>query len=189
MSSELLYPHKIVSLIIKVSCILESDLLPGLGTFVACLVLPLEIGILIGVGLNVIFILYHAARPKITTEILTTSAGNEYLMITPDRCLMFPSVDYVRNLVTKHSMRQNVPVVIDASHIYGADFTAATVIESLLSDFAARSQLLFFYNLKPSICALFETLSPAEFVVYYQEEQLDQLLKDRNYEQKKTIMV
>ncbi|XP_014090706.2 sodium-independent sulfate anion transporter [Bactrocera oleae] len=167
----------------------KSDLLPGLGTFVACLVLPLEIGILIGVGLNVIFILYHAARPKITTEILTTSAGNEYLMITPDRCLMFPSVDYVRNLVTKHSMRQNVPVVIDASHIYGADFTAATVIESLLSDFAARSQLLFFYNLKPSICALFETLSPAEFVVYYQEEQLDQLLKDRNYEQKKTIMV
>ncbi|XP_036324611.1 sodium-independent sulfate anion transporter [Rhagoletis pomonella] len=167
----------------------KSDLVPGLGTFIACLVLPLEIGILIGVGLNVIFILYHAARPKITTEILTTQAGNEYLMITPDRCLIFPSVDYVRNLVTKHSMRQNVPVVIDASHIYGADFTAATVIESLLSDFAARSQLLFFYNLKPSICALFATLAPAEFIVYYQEEQLDQLLKDRNYEQKKTITV
>jgi len=39
---------------------LESDLVPGVGTFVACLVLPLEWGILIGVGLNVIFILYHA---------------------------------------------------------------------------------------------------------------------------------
>lgn len=46
----------------------ESDLVPGFGTFVACLVLPLEIGILTGIGLNVLFILYHAARPKISIE-------------------------------------------------------------------------------------------------------------------------
>ena len=97
---------------------IETDLLPGLSTFVACLVLPLEIGILIGVGINVIFILYHAARPKISIENLKTQAGIEYLMITPDRCLMFPSVDYVRNLVNKHSMRQNVPVVIDGGYYF-----------------------------------------------------------------------
>ncbi|KAL9893266.1 epidermal stripes and patches isoform 1-T4 [Glossina fuscipes fuscipes] len=159
----------------------KTDLLPGLSTFVACLILPLEIGILVGVGINILFILYHAARPKISTEILSTSAGHEYLMITPDRCLMFPSVDYVRNLVTKQSLRSNVPVVvIDASHIFGADFTAAKVIESLLKDFAARRQLLFFYNLKPSICSIFESISAGEFVVYYQEQQLDELLKERN---------
>lgn len=163
----------------------ESDLVPGVGTFVACLVLPLEWGILIGVGLNVIFILYHAARPKLTTELLTTQAGVEYSMITPDRCLIFPSVDYVRNLVNKQSMRQNVPVVIDASHVYGADFTTATVIDSLISDFNQRGQLLFFYNLKPSICAIFEQVSAAQFVVYYQEQQLDDLLKERNYVQKR----
>lgn len=160
----------------------ETDLLPGLSTFFACLILPLEIGILVGVGVNILFILYHAARPKISTEILSTSAGHEYLMITPDRCLMFPSVDYVRNLVTKQSLRSNVPVVvIDASHIFGADFTAAKVIESLLKDFATRRQLLFFYNLKPSICSIFESISAEEFVVYYQEQQLDELLKERNY--------
>jgi solute carrier family 26 (sodium-independent sulfate anion transporter), member 11 len=50
------------------------------------------------------------------------------MMLTPDRCLIFPSVDYVRNLVTKHGTRQGmIPVVIDCSHIYGADFTAARV--------------------------------------------------------------
>jgi sodium-independent sulfate anion transporter 11 len=53
--------------------------------------------------------------------------GVEYLLLTPDRCLIFPSVDYVRNLVTKHSIKQAIPVVIDCSHIYGADFTAAKV--------------------------------------------------------------
>ena len=51
----------------------ESDLIPGIGTFVACLVLPLEIGILVGIGINILFILYHAARPKIAIENQTVS--------------------------------------------------------------------------------------------------------------------
>lgn len=59
--------------------------------------------------------------------IFQTKGGIEYLLITPDRCLIFPSVDYVRNLVTKHGMKKGIPVVIDCSHIYGADFTAAKV--------------------------------------------------------------
>lgn len=46
----------------------ETDLIPGFGTFIACLVLPLEIGIILGIGLNILFILYHAARPKISIE-------------------------------------------------------------------------------------------------------------------------
>ncbi|XP_043499066.1 sodium-independent sulfate anion transporter [Polistes fuscatus] len=162
----------------------KSDLIPGIGTFVACLVLQLEIGILCGIGMNVVFILYHAARPKISVEKLTTHCGIEYLMLTPDRCLIFPSVDYVRNLVTKYSRRtENIetPVVIDCSHIYGADFTAATVVESLTKDFAIRGQPLFFYNLKPSVYAVFEGIAPTNFVVYYAQEALDDLLKERGY--------
>lgn len=105
-------------------------------------------------------------------------------MITPDRCIIFPSVDYVRNLITKQSMRQKIPVVLDCSHIYGTDYTAATVVESVLKDFASREQLLFFFNLKPSACTIFEALGPADFVVYYNEEQIDELLLDRGYKPK-----
>ncbi|KAG7187960.1 hypothetical protein KM043_013920 [Ampulex compressa] len=161
----------------------KSDLIPGVATFVACLVLQLEVGILCGVGINVLFILYHAARPKISMEKLVTRKGVEYLMLTPDRCLIFPSVDYVRNLVTKYSSRAGsvaTPVVIDCSHIYGADFTAATVIETLTKDFAARGQPLFFYNLKPSVYAVFDGIAPTDFVVYYTQEALDDLLKSRD---------
>ena len=166
----------------------KSDLIPGLGTFIACLVLPLEIGILIGIGVNLLFILYHAARPKITVERLTSRTGVEYLMLTPDRCLIFPSVDYVRNLVTKHSIRQAAPAVIDCSHIYGADYTAATVIETLTKDFASRDHPLIFYNLKPSVCAVFEGLSPKEFVVCYTEEDLDRLLKSKHVYKPKDML-
>lgn len=154
----------------------KSDLIPGIATFFACLLLPLEIGILIGIGLNLISILYHAARPKISMEILRSRGGIEYLLLTPDRCLIFPSVDYVSALVTKHSIKQGIPVVIDCSHIYGADFTAAKVIEILTQDFSKRRQPLFFYNLKPSVVAVFEGVQPKDFVVYYSEHQLDELL-------------
>lgn len=53
----------------------ESDLIPGIGTFIGCLVLQLEIGILVGIGINILFILYHAARPKIAVESATVSDG------------------------------------------------------------------------------------------------------------------
>ncbi|XP_044017323.1 sodium-independent sulfate anion transporter-like isoform X2 [Aphidius gifuensis] len=160
----------------------KSDLLPGIATFIACLTLQLEIGILVGIGVNVIFILYHAARPKISLEKLKSRCGVEYLMLTPDRCLIFPSVDYVRNLVTKYGRcAGNTPVVLDCSYIYGADYTAAIVIESLTKDFAKRGQPLFFYNLKPSVYSVFEGVEPTDFVVYYTEEALDDLLKERGY--------
>lgn len=116
--------------------------------------------------------------------------GVSYLMLTPDRCLIFPSVDYVRNLVTKYSRREGAnatPVVIDCSHIYGADFTAAKVIECLTQDFATRGQPLFFYNLKPSVYAVFEGVAPKDFVVYYTQEGLDDLLKERAGYLKQTL--
>ncbi|XP_039290950.1 sodium-independent sulfate anion transporter isoform X3 [Nilaparvata lugens] len=154
----------------------KSDLIPGVATFIACLLLHLEIGILIGIGLNLISILYHAARPKISIDIHKSRGGVEYLLLTPDRCLIFPSVDYVSALVTKHSVKRGIPVVIDCSHIYGADFTAAKVIEILTQDFSKRKQPLFFYNLKPSVVAVFEGVQPKDFVVYYNDHQLDHLL-------------
>lgn len=50
-------------------------------------------------------------------------------MITPDRSLTFPSVEYVRAVISKQGTKQGtaVPVVIDSTHIQAADFTAAKV--------------------------------------------------------------
>lgn len=155
----------------------KLDLIPGVGTFVLCLALPIELGILTGVVVNIIFILYHAARPKFSVEMLKTEQGVEYLMITPDRCLMFPSVDYVRRLVTKCAASSSVPVVIECTHIYSADYTAAKSIEQLTADFHARLQPLYFYNVKPSVCSIFEAVAkPEHFVVFYEDDELERLL-------------
>lgn len=61
----------------------------GFATFIACLVLALEIGILIGVGINLLFILYHAARPKISVEKLQVREILCRILIIPQLLLKF----------------------------------------------------------------------------------------------------
>ncbi|EDW84474.1 uncharacterized protein Dwil_GK13120 [Drosophila willistoni] len=144
----------------------KTDLIPGLGAFFACLVLPLQLGILVGIGINVVFILYQAARPKLRIETLATTSGLRYLMLTPDRCLIFPSMEFVRKVINKQGVKSTLPVVIDCTHIYGADFTAAKVISTMVTDFALREQPLFFYNLQPRVAQVFEGLNKDLVVIY-----------------------
>ncbi|XP_055525140.1 sodium-independent sulfate anion transporter-like isoform X2 [Wyeomyia smithii] len=155
----------------------KADLIPGIAAFIACLALPIEYGILVGIGLNILFILYHAARPKIHLDQMITPCGIKYLMLTPDRSLIFPSSDFVRNLINKHGLKNQTPVVIDCTHIYGADFTAAQVIDTLIKDFKSRNQMLLFLNLKPSVCGVFEG-ADLEYRVFYDIEQLDKAIQE-----------
>lgn len=112
-------------------------------------------------------------------HIQTPSKGIKYILLTPDRCLIFPSVDYVRNLINKQGLRAQVPVVIDCTHIYGADFTAAKVVETLLKDFNQRKQPLLFFNLKPSVCSVFEGVS-LDYKLYYDFEALEKAIEELN---------
>lgn len=110
----------------------------------------------------------------------TPLKGIKYLLLTPDRCLIFPSVDYVRNLINKQGLKSQVPVVIDCTHIYGADFTAAKVVETLLKDFNKRKQMLMFFNLKPSVCSVFEGVS-LDYKLYYDFEALEKAIEEPNF--------
>jgi len=56
--------------------------------------------------------------------------------------------------------------VIDCTHIYGADFTAAKVISTMVMDFKLREQPLFFYNLQPRVAQVFEGLNKDLVVIY-----------------------
>lgn len=72
-----------------------------------------------------------------------------------------------------------MPVVIDCTHIYGADYTAAKVVETLLKDFNKRKQPLLFFNLKPSVCAVFEGVD-LDYKLYYEFESLEKALEELN---------
>lgn len=90
---------------------------------------------------------------------------------------MFPSVDYVRNLINKQGIKEQLPVIIDCTCVYGADFTTAKAVQMLLDDFGARQQPLFFLNLKPSVAETFEG-AELDMRVYYSLELLERIVDD-----------
>jgi len=49
-------------------CFSELDLIPAFATFLSCLFIRLELGIVIGIGINVLFLLYASARPSVRVE-------------------------------------------------------------------------------------------------------------------------
>ncbi|XP_046393558.1 sodium-independent sulfate anion transporter-like [Ischnura elegans] len=168
----------------------KIDLIPAVATFFSCLFIRLELGIVIGIGLNVLFLLYGSARPTVKVEKSLSSSGFEYLLVTPDRSLVFPSVEYVRNLVTKAGVKMgssSIPVVVDSRHIQGVDFTAAKGIKSLIEDFENRKQPILFYNLKPSIVEIFQELRTKDFKYCHNETELNDLL--RQYSNKMPLSV
>ncbi|XP_066259339.1 sodium-independent sulfate anion transporter-like [Euwallacea similis] len=158
----------------------KVDLIPAAATFLGCLFIRLEIGIAIGVAINLAFLLYATARPSIDIKTVKSNSGQDYLKVTPDRSLLFPSVEYVRNVITKASTKNgptSVPVVIDAKHIQAADYTAAKGMKLLIKDFANRNQPIIFMNLKSSVISTFKGVNPKSFVYCETYDELNENLK------------
>lgn len=158
----------------------KIDLIPAVATFLCCLFIRLELGIVIGIGINVLFLLYASARPSLRVHKATGVNGCEYLVITPDRSLVFPGVEYVRAVISKQGTKQGtaVPVVIDSTHIQAADFTAAKGIKSLTEDFSKRGQPLIFHNLKPSVIEIFKGVKPSGLKCSSNDIELNDCLRE-----------
>lgn len=98
-------------------------------------------------------------------------------MLTPDRCLIFPSVEFVRSIINKQKRTSNLQIVIDCSYIYAADFTAAKVIGTLIDNFQTSRQKIYFYNLKPSVAHVFEGVRK-DLPIYYNVDALESALNE-----------
>ena len=67
----------------------------------------------------------------IYNSIFIKNPTNEYLLITPDRSLIFAAMEYFMSSVRKASaLYPGIIVVIDMHHVSAADFTTAYVINT-----------------------------------------------------------
>lgn len=106
-------------------------MIPLLISFFVCLFLGLEYGILVGVGVNIVFILYSTARPKIGTAIEMVYDEN-ILIVTPDQSLVFSASEHVKEKILKYINRNTDTVktiVIDGHYVNTVDITVAKVSE------------------------------------------------------------
>nr|CAH7721953.1 unnamed protein product [Callosobruchus chinensis] len=165
----------------------KKDLLCTCATFVACLLVGVEYGILLGVGINIVFLLYPSARPTIYVEKMKTTNGVEYVTITPGNSLYFPAVDFIKTSVAKAGVSsKHLAVVIDCRFILGADFTAAKGIAALINEFYLRQQPLYFSNTRPEVVSVFEGVMQQDFKYFSTKEDLEKYIEDNPLEMDET---
>ncbi|CAG9584710.1 unnamed protein product [Danaus chrysippus] len=158
----------------------RADLVPAFATFAVCLVVGVEIGIVAGVLLNVLLLLYPSARPQMEAEIVANSSGSNYLLITVGNSLYFPGVEYIRQYVSRAAKKQggcSMPVVIDCRYVLGADFTAAKGICALSNSLASRGQPLVLLAPRKCVADVFIGAGSSVVVVMTANE-LDDTLQD-----------
>ncbi|XP_044758384.1 sodium-independent sulfate anion transporter-like isoform X2 [Coccinella septempunctata] len=165
----------------------KKDLVSTFATFFFCLMVGVEYGILVGVAINIVFLLYPSVRPTVHVETKKTDFGLEYLMITPGNSLYFPAVDFIKTSVGKAGVSsKHLPVVIDCRFILGADFTAAKGISALIDEFSIRKQPLYFFNTREDVVTVFQGVLEEDFKYFKTMEELEHCLKENTLEEHST---
>lgn len=98
----------------------KKDLIPTFVTFILCLIIGVELGIVIGVSINILFLLYPSARPTIFIDKLKNNKNVEYVLVTPSNNLYFPAIDFIKASIGKAGLTSShLPLVIDFRFILG----------------------------------------------------------------------
>ncbi|XP_068084369.1 sodium-independent sulfate anion transporter [Anabrus simplex] len=154
----------------------KLDLFFMIVAFFSCLLWSLEYGFLIGIAVNMLYILYDAARPKVNIRELKI-LSYDILLVTPDQNLMFPAAEYVRKQVIKKCISTNstATVVVDGRHIHVLDITVAKAMEHLSFDLKARKQNVILWNWRKSCREVCLNLEPKMKELFHEEDNLEQL--------------
>ncbi|KAL5243165.1 hypothetical protein ACI65C_010575 [Semiaphis heraclei] len=138
----------------------RRDLIPFSTAFVSCLIFDVELGLLFGICVDLLCVLYRSARPSISIE-KETNSGNVRWVVRPSSGLLFPAVDFMRQRIIAEmssSERANKPnlIIVDCVHFDKTDFTAAQGIKSLISELKSESCQLELMNAKECVAAILE---------------------------------
>ncbi|XP_025414085.1 sodium-independent sulfate anion transporter-like [Sipha flava] len=139
----------------------KRDLVPFATSFVACLIFGVELGLLFGICVDLLCVLYRSARPSISIEKTTNSTGHVKWIVKPSSGLMFPAVDYMRQKIIEELSpldRASKPsvIIVNCTHFDKIDFTAAQGIKSLVNELNVESCRLELVNAKRSVATILE---------------------------------
>lgn len=112
----------------------RRDFIAWLACLIACLSAGVEIGLLCGVILNILHLLFMWARPETVVKI-DEMDNMQYIRIVPNVGMFFPGIDHLRETVNKaaSAAEYKVPAVIDCTKFNGLDYTSAQVYIQFLS--------------------------------------------------------
>nr|CAD7443752.1 unnamed protein product [Timema bartmani] len=159
----------------------KLDLIPFIATFFGCLFISLDYGIVVGILVNVSFILYKSARPNTHIKRLKIY-GREILVARPDQGLVFPAAEFFRQVIHSNACfdeGDRVTLVLDGTHIAAVDFTMATNLKSLIEDLEIHRQSFIFWNWRRSAERTCCALDPAMGRYFRYGSTLNDLFQDK----------
>ncbi|XP_076378212.1 sodium-independent sulfate anion transporter isoform X3 [Megalopta genalis] len=137
----------------------KIDFLLMVVTLLFCVFLKLEWGIIIGIILNILMLLYFSARPSIQTEIQQAEAGT-VIRVTPEEALTFPAAENFRTSIMKLSEESPNNVLLDCRNLKRIDVTVAKNLKLLANDLHLRGQTLGCINCHENVRDVLDNVAP-----------------------------
>ncbi|XP_059146460.1 sodium-independent sulfate anion transporter-like [Physella acuta] len=124
------------------------DLVPYTITFICSLLVGIEYGILIGIGVSLFMLLYPTARPKVK---YTSRQG--YLIVTPMQGLNFPGAEFLEIQIFEKAVESSKPkiIIFNMEHLTDLDFTAVQSLKTLTTDCERHAMKLILANGQPQV--------------------------------------
>lgn len=174
--------YKVVSLLWRTKRI---DLIPLGATFLCCLLLGLEYGMVIGIAVNLLILLYHSARPPVDTK-WTEVNGCNVLVVKPAQSLAFPSAEYVRAVIVADCNQhkdesQQTAVIIDGANLFHIDSTVAKVVKLLSEDLKVLGVPIYLWRWSPTVTQTLLGIDPKMKPFFHNGSTLELVLASENH--------
>ena len=130
----------------------KRELFILIATMCVCLSLGLEYGIMAGVIIDALSLLFSIARPSIEVNAVGASKGNMVLISLPES-LSYCAADHVRRKIlnSANNAEFDTVIVVDGSNLRNMDTTVASNLMSIIKDMEKRSVQIMFLNFDMSL--------------------------------------
>ncbi|GAB0100397.1 sodium-independent sulfate anion transporter [Sergentomyia squamirostris] len=160
------------------------EVVPFMVTLMSCLILGLEYGIVIGVAVNLLFVLYITARPN-TDHNVRKIMDTETLILTPDQSLVFSAAENFKYKVLKYTL--NAPntihlIIVNGHYVQSIDVTVAMNLNSLVADLKLLGKSIVFWNWPRQAVGLAWRLSPEFGALFKRNDNIEDLVKLWNHD-------
>lgn len=162
------------SLIIQLWRVNRLDVVPWVFCFIFSFLTGIEYGIIIGVAVNLLILLYPYAKPgiKVAKEnrnsvvtAPTSVSQDDVVVIKFAEGLHFPGIEYVvqrvldessdNEIIERHVSEADTSpmrnVILDMTYVHGLDYTSAHGWQGVISDLFLNDRAVIFANLRPDL--------------------------------------
>lgn len=158
------------------------DLIPFIATIVICLFWSLSYGILCGVAINLIFVMYSSARPKFKVLQDKLSSGREVYLLKPNCGLHFTSAEHLRGVILEQCTNTQMTVVLNGEFIGNLDITVAKTIVDLVEELKARGQQIILWNFKETLRDICVGLNYELRECFQKSDKIEHIIINNNME-------